>query len=61
MHEQELHKRHRGVVEVAQHTKDWLFTEPERGETKASDVDAGRFNGKRMHLTVGGLGLVSFY
>ena len=61
MHEQELHKRHRGVVEVAHHTKGWLFTEPEKGETKASDVDASRFNRKRMYLTVGELGLVSLY
>ena len=49
------------MVEVAQHTEGWLFTEPERAETKASDVDAGRFNRKRMYLTVGELGLVSLY
>ena len=49
MHEEELHMRHRDVVEVAQHTEGWLFTEPFEVETKASDVDAGRFNGKRMY------------
>jgi hypothetical protein len=55
MYEQKLHKRHRGVVKAAQHVEGWLFTEPEKGETKASDVDVGSFNGKRMHLTEGGL------
>ena len=43
-YEQESHKRHRGVVKVAQHTGGWLFTKPARVETKASDVDAGRFS-----------------
>ncbi|MFK7981840.1 MAG: hypothetical protein AB8G86_17800, partial [Saprospiraceae bacterium] len=61
MYEQKLHKRHRGVVKVARHTEGWLFTKPFEEETKASDVDAGRFSRKRMYLTVGELGLVSLY
>ena len=32
-----------------------IYRSPKGQETKASDVDSGRFNGKRMHLTEGGL------
>ena len=63
MHGQEWHMRHGDVVKVAHHTKGWLFTalRNKGKKPKHSHVDASRFSGKRVYLTWGELGLVSFY
>ncbi len=51
MYEQELHKRHNGVVEVAHHTEGWSRTLRESEEQpRRNYVDADSFNGKSVCL-----------